>query len=122
MSGKDVSEELSKLSTWFAVNKLSFNVSKTNFMLFSNNKKTSSINVNINYIDTEMVYVSTFLSVLIDRELNWKDHVGMIVSLLSKSIAIMHRAKYLLDKNARLILLYAITALRSVGKYLQNKY
>ena len=42
-------------------------MSKTNFMLFSNYKKTTNINVNINDIDNEMVYVSKFLGVLIDN-------------------------------------------------------
>ena len=96
---KDVSKELSKLSTWFAVNTL---------LLFSNYKKTSKINVNVNDIDIGMIFVSQFLSVLIDHKLNWKDHVNTIVSKLSKSIAIMHRAKYALDKNTCLILYYSL--------------
>ena len=39
---KEVSEtmsfELDKLSRWFQANKLSLNISKTNFMIFSNKK------------------------------------------------------------------------------------
>ena len=55
-----------------------------------------------------MVYESKFLDVLIYIDpVDWKDHIRMIISELSKSIAIVHRAKYLLDKNARLILYYA---------------
>ena len=50
---------------WFAVNKLSFNVLETNFMLFSNIKRTASINAKINDINSEMVHVSKFLDVLI---------------------------------------------------------
>ena len=49
----------------------------------------------------------------------------MIISELSKSIAIMHRAKYLADENIRLILFtvpaLCFVLLRSVGKHLQNK-
>ena len=93
---------------WFAVNKLSFNVLETNFMLFSNIKRTASINAKINDINSEMVHVSKFLDVLIYIDpVYWKDHIRMIISELSKSIANMHRAKYLLDKNARLILYYS---------------
>ena len=36
MMCKIVSVELYKLSTWFALNKLALNISKTNFMIFSN--------------------------------------------------------------------------------------
>ena len=35
---KIVSSELNKLKVWFDINKLSLNVSKTNYMLFSNSK------------------------------------------------------------------------------------
>ena len=38
MMCKIVSVELDKLSTWFALNKLALNISKTNFMIFSNHK------------------------------------------------------------------------------------
>ena len=55
-----------------------------------------------------MVYVNTFLGVLIDHKLKWKQHVKMITSKLSKTIAIMNRTKYILDKNARLILYYSL--------------
>jgi len=106
--GKDISIELSKLNIWFAVNKLSLNVSKTNFMLFSNSKKKSNVTVRLNDTDIEMVYVSKFLGVLIDHKLNWKKHISMIKSKLSKTIAIMHKAKYVLNKKARLILYYSL--------------
>ena len=103
---KHMSKELVKLSIWFAINKLSLNVSKTNFMVFNNHTNTSNVTVCINDTNIEMVYVNTFLGVLIDHKLKWKEHIKMITSKLSKTIAIMHRTKYLLDKNARLILYY----------------
>ena len=43
---KTITCELSKLNTWFAVNKLSLNVSKTNFMLFGNlGEKNISVSI-----------------------------------------------------------------------------
>ena len=69
-------------------------------MVFSNHTKTSNVTVHINDTNIEMVYVNTFLGVLIDHKLNWKQHVKMITSKLSKTIAIMNRTKYILDKNA----------------------
>jgi hypothetical protein len=106
--GKDISKELTKLDIWFTTNKLSLNVSKTNFMLFSNYKKQSNVTVRIKETDIEMVYDSKFLGVLIDHKLNWKKHISMIKSKLSKTIAIMHKAKYVLNKNACLILYYSL--------------
>ncbi len=103
-----MSNELVKLSVWFAINKLSLNVAKTNVMVFSNYTKTSNVTVHINDTNIEMVYVNTFLVVLIDHKLKWKQHVKMIISKLSKTIAIMNRTKYILDKNAHLILYYSL--------------
>ena len=51
-----------------------------------------------------MVYETKFLGVVIDGQLNWKDHVAMVKSKLSKSIAIMHKAKHLLDRRSGMIL------------------
>ena len=42
---KLVTKELSKLKDWFAVNKLSLKVNKTNYMLFSNSKGTSDVEI-----------------------------------------------------------------------------
>ena len=103
-----MSNELVKLSKWFAINKLSLNVAKTNVMVFSNHTKTSNVTAHINDTNIEMVYVNTFLVVLIDHKLKWKQHVKMIISKLSKTIAIMNRTKYILDKNAHLILYYSL--------------
>ena len=105
---RHMSKELAKLSIWFAINKLSLNLAKTHFMVFSNHTKTSNITVCINETTIEMVYVNTFLGVLIDHKLKWKQHIKMITSKLSQTIAIMNRTKYILDKNARLILYYSL--------------
>ena len=42
---KTVSMELSNLNNWFAINKLSLNVAKTNFMVFSNRTVPNDIEV-----------------------------------------------------------------------------
>ena len=47
-----------------------------------------------------MVYTTKFLGVVIDSKLNWKDHVVLVKSKLSKSISIMHKAKHLLDRRS----------------------
>lgn len=110
-SGKDpaqlskiVSDELQKLHIWFSVNKLSLNVAKTNYMLFTNYSKTTNIDIKIDNTTIDRVYVTKFLGVLIDDKLSWKDHINMIKSKLTKTIAIIYRAKYLLDKKSLFIL------------------
>ena len=64
--------ELDKLNIWFAVNKLSLNVSKTNFILFGNRKHNEDVDITINNVKIDRVYVTKFLGVFIDSNLNWK--------------------------------------------------
>ena len=99
-----VSNELDKLKEWFAVNKLSLNLSKTNFMLLTNCRREQNVNISINNCEIEMVYKTKLLGVVIDRKWNWKDHVAMVKSKLSKSMAIMHKAKHLLGRRSGMIL------------------
>ena len=99
-----VSNELNKLSEWFAVNKLSLNLSNTDFMLFTNCRREQNVNISINNCEIDMVYKTKFLGVVIYSKLNLKDHVAIVKSKLSKSIAIMHKAKHLLDRRSGMIL------------------
>ena len=103
---RDISNELDKLSVWFAVNKLILNVSKTNFMVFGNSKhRNTTLQVSIKNSNIKRVYVTKFLGILIDDRLNWKEHISLICSKLSKCIAIIYKAKQLLDKES-LVMLY----------------
>ena len=103
-----VSNELDKLNEWFAVNKLSLNLSKTNFMLFTNSRRDQNISISINNCEIDMVYKTKFLGVMIDNKLKWKDHVAMVKFKLSKSIAIMRKAKHLLDRRSGMILYFSL--------------
>ena len=44
---KEISEKSSKLNRWFKVNKLSLNVSKTNFIIFSGRKRITDVRIQI---------------------------------------------------------------------------
>ena len=79
------SNELDKLNEWFAVNKLSLNLSKTNFMLFTNCRRDQNVSISINNCEIDMVYKTKLLGVMIDSKSNWKDHVAMVKSKLSKT-------------------------------------
>ena len=73
-----MSHELYKLNRWFRANKLSLNVSKTNFMIFSNKKCNDNYSVSINGMEITRVYVTKFIGVYMDSQLNWSDHVTVI--------------------------------------------
>ena len=61
--------ELDKLHVWFAVNTLSINVTKTNYMMFENCKLNTSISIKINKKALDRVKVTKWLGILIDDKL-----------------------------------------------------
>ena len=71
---RTVSSVLDKMCTWFAVNKLSLNVSKTSYTSFGINALSANIDITINGVNIDRVRVVKFLGVLIDEKLNWKDY------------------------------------------------
>lgn len=95
-----VSRELINLNQWFTVNKLSLNISKTNFMIFSNKNISGDYTVNIDGKAIERVFVTKFLGVYIDAKLTWKNHIDSIKSKISKNVSILYKVKYLLDSKA----------------------
>ena len=97
-------DELNKLHTWFAVNRLSLNVSKTNYMIFGNRSVKKHISLKVNNEEIDRVEVTTFVGVLIDAKLTWKNHISLVKFKLSKCCAIMYRANFVIGKHGMLIL------------------
>ena len=57
-------------------NRLSLNVLKTNYMIFTTkNKLSHDVDIFLNNVRIERVYVTKFLGVQIDSKLNWKNHI-----------------------------------------------
>ena len=84
-----VNSELDKLNTWFMVNKLSLNVSKTNYILFGNRKVHSDLDIKIHNDKITRVSETKFLGVWIDEKLNWKKHVECVKRNLSRVVGII---------------------------------
>jgi hypothetical protein len=84
-----VTEELEHLNQWFMVNKLSLNVEKTNFMIFSNGHITGDHRVIINGNIIGRVYTNKFLGVHIDAKLTWDEYIRRVKTTISKNISVM---------------------------------
>ena len=97
---KVLTNELKHLNDWFTVNKLSLNIKKTSFMIFSSRDVGGNYNICINGIQIDRVYVTKFLGVQIDSRLSWKHHVHYIKNKVSKSLGILYRVKHLLNSRA----------------------
>ena len=114
LSGENINElfdtmnyEIEKLLEWTIVNKLSLNVSKTHYMIFT----TKGRNVNtqrkvcINNAPLERVNSTKFLGVIIDHKLSWCDHIKYIKNKISKGLGIICKARKSL-KSSTLVTLY----------------
>lgn len=99
--------EMKKLLEWVNVNKLSLNITKTQYMIFKNKGRTvkSNHNVYINQNKLKNVESTKFLGVVIDDRLSWLHHTTYIKSKIAKSIGILCKARKFLSQTS-LITLY----------------
>ena len=95
----EVESDLKILNKWFDINKLSLNISKTNFIIFGNKKTYVPINLTINGIKLEQTNQTKFLGIIIDNKLTWKPHIDTLKRKLSKIIAILYKLKGLINKE-----------------------
>ena len=103
--------ELVHVNDWFAANKLSLNIKKTNYILFSSHRKKlplTEIPLLINNTPVPRVTSIKFLGVLIDSHLTWNDHIHSISKKIAKSLGILSRVAYLLPLNIRKNLYYTM--------------
>ena len=112
-SGKDnnslfntVNKEMSNISHRFNSNKLFLNAEKTKLTLFHKVRRRDSIplvipTLKINNTLIKRVDRIKFLRLLFDENLAWKNHKNLIENKISKSLGILHRAKFFLSQNSR---------------------
>ena len=103
---RTVNDELKHVTQWIKANKLSLNLQKTKFMLFSNSLKT--LPGNIVFDDTPLEEVSSikFLGVCVDNKLSWKYHINNISKTISRNIGVINKLKYYLPSST-LVILYS---------------
>ena len=96
-----VNNELEKLDIWFRVNKLSLNMNKTNFIMFTNKKQLRpTVNIVLNGKNIEQVSHTKFLGVIIDENLTWREQIKTVETKVSKSIGVLYETKDVLDIQA----------------------
>ena len=90
------------------MNKLSLNIKKTHFMIFSN-KGAVKPQIDL-HIDGRKITESSetkFLGFFIDSNLTWKYHINYISGKIAKGIGIITKARRLLDKESLITLYYS---------------
>jgi hypothetical protein len=119
---EDTNREIEKLSKWFSLNKLSLNISKTNYIIFHAQNKINPNNrspVIINNTVINEVPSTKFLGIYIDSKLSWKTHINNKANQILRVVSLPARLKHLLPSpilrtiyNSLILphLIYSITA------------
>ena len=97
MLSKAISQELNKLHKWLAVNKLSLNINKTNYMGFGKGRVASDIAIAINQN-----------IIIIDDKLSWIAHIQSVKSNLPKTMLIIYKTKFFLKALALITLYFSL--------------
>jgi hypothetical protein len=101
--------EMNNLIKWIQCNRLSLNVTKTNYIIFSKSKVLSAnlLPLTINNTVIDRVYSLKFLGIVIDDKLSWSEHIKYIRGKISRSIGMLSCARKNLDRKTLIQLYYA---------------
>ena len=74
------------LDKWFRANKLTLNIEKTNFIIFTTSDRRKNLNIpntlTVNNFTINRTDHAKYLGLLIDEELSWKQHIEMLCKKL----------------------------------------
>ena len=102
--------ELYNISQWFKLNKLSLNIKKTNYVLFSNkfSKFVSLSNIKIDNVKIERVFQTKFLGVVINEKLTWDNHILTVRNKISKGLGILSKIRNIVPCRVLISLYHAL--------------
>ena len=99
LNGKNLDEielklnnELDQIVRWLKIDKLTLNVTKTQCMLFTKRRHNRNVNIKIENQNIEQVCKANFLGIIIDEQLNWKEHILYVSNKISKAIGVIIKA------------------------------
>ena len=99
-----VNSELEKVTQWIKANKLSLNLQKNKYMLFSNSIDTLPKNIIFDDTPLEVVLFITFLGITVDNKLSWKYHIDNTCKIISRNIGIINKLKFHFPTSSLLML------------------
>ena len=103
-----LSNELSNVFKWISANKLKVNTEKCKFIHFSYRQNLNFPPIKINSSSIYQTDSIKFLGIIIDKNLNFKQHITVMSSKLSKSVGLLHRLKHYLPEEIMKKLYYSL--------------
>lgn len=112
---REVSDTLKSLDSWFSLNGLKLNISKSSAICF--NAQT----LNVNNIGTDDLNITLqnkpvkFLGIIIDRQFKWKEHIDYLCNKVSSYSFLLRSLSQMLSQDVLLVTYHAYIA--SILKY-----
>ena len=99
-----LNNELDNLHHWLLANKLSLNVSKTEYMIIGSRQRLTQIStdpkISIGSQNISRVKETKTLGVLVDENITWKNHIEATCKKISKTIGMMKRVKSVISNES----------------------
>ena len=107
---KQVNYDLKDLSNWLKVNKISFNVGKTELVLFTSSKKQLDHDLKIKLNGKRLYETDSvkYLGIQSDKRLTWKQHINHVALKLNKANSMLSKLRHVLDIKTLGSVYYAI--------------
>ena len=97
--------ELGDIGNWLTANKLSLNVHKSKYMIYSKSKKLNSYpKLKIDDSIIQQVHEFNFLGITFDDHLNWKLHIERCAFKCSRNIGMLNKLNRFLPTTIMLTL------------------
>ena len=102
--------DLKLLYQWLCANRLSLNVSKTEFIIFKPPKKSLNQRITLT-LNRTRIYESTkikYLGIILDARLNWNHHINELSKKLNRSIGMIYKIRSDCTKQVLVSLYFSI--------------
>ena len=100
--------ELSKIDNWLCANKLSLNISKSQFCMFSNFHFNNSSALQIRGQVLPQWSHTKFLGIVIDDKLSFSAHITTVCNKISRNIGFINKLSHFIPKNPLRCLYYSL--------------
>ena len=87
----NINSQLENISNWLCANKLSLNVTKSSFTIFTNKPVGVIPTIKIRNLPIAHVKSTKFLGINLDNKLNFGTHISSVCSKISKSLAVIRK-------------------------------
>ena len=96
----NISDKISKITTWLHSNKLKLNASKSKFMIFFKHPKIiPKLNIWANGNQIDEVQEFNFLGITIDQNITWTPHIRKISIKISRVIGVLRKLKHIFPQH-----------------------